>query len=294
MKFWLSLTFLLVLASGFALGFLAARQWHPAPESGAVPLQDLYSTVPPYLVTSEDVYKELGLDSIQRERVNALVSRHYRRVKEARGSLVDLARDLREGILAALTPNQRETFQEIQERYSERELLGRVSHDLLKQRAELELTAEQEPLVFQILYDAARERKDLMMSPESRGAPREAMGEKFREIDERMEARMIEVLTEEQAANYTAQREREKRWWAERKERGDRKRGPEGDPHARGGEPAGPGGAGPAGGAPAGGGPEGEKAEGLQAEGIEKAGVGENAGGGGQPGEEETAGGGER
>lgn len=220
MRFWLAASFLLVFAAGAAIAALAFQVARRSPGSSTGALSELYSELPSHLVTSDEIWTELGLEKDQRDAVERVVARHYERVRQVRAELQALADDLGPAISAALTPEQRRRFEEIQERYRDRQIQRAVSHPLMNLSLELELMPEQIPWAYQILYDAEAERREAWRGT-SKGDRRE-LGQKFAEIEERRDARLREVLTLEQNAAYAEIREREireKRGRAERWER---------------------------------------------------------------------------
>jgi len=222
MRFWLALSGLLVFAAGGALGFLVYRSMVAGTEQGGMPIQAMYVEGLPYLVTSEEVYRDLELDGHQREQIERLLADHYRRVRAARAALLDLTVDLRSGVDRVLQPDQRKTFEEIQKRYGEREIQEHVAHELMNLRAELGLAPEQEPSVYQILYDSARDGREVMRAL-PRGEDRRTVHKKWAEIVDRRDGRIMEVLTGEQSVRYAELRERERRLRFERDERHERK-----------------------------------------------------------------------
>ena len=222
-RFWLVTTCILVFAAGGALGFLAFHQLNA--EKEYPPLPDATPDLSPYLVAGEEIYKELALDPEQHAKIDALLAAHYKRVTEIRASLVDVSSELRQGISAALTPEQRQRFEEIQRQYGEREIQGRVLQELVNMRVGLELTPDQEPRVYQVLFDVERERRESVRGGKVKD--RNALRAKVAEINARRDARFTEVLSSEQFTKYREMKERQERWWAERGSRRTKKRAEE-------------------------------------------------------------------
>ena len=225
MKFWLFLSSLLVFGAGVSVGSLLFRDATRGLARGT-PTEIL--TDAPYLFTSEDVYKELNLDGRQRESLDLLVGTHYRRVTEVRDSLQSLSLDLRAGVDNVLLPEQRTRLQEIMYSYRDREIQERVFHRITSLRTDLLLIPEQEPLVYQVLYDAEREGRQAMKDLREKREGREAARETWTRINDKRDARLESILTEEQVAIYRERRARETRWWAEQRDR-FKKNGDHGD-----------------------------------------------------------------
>ncbi len=227
MRFWLAASLLLVFAAGAALAAFAMRLAGKPPRASGVAVGELYSELPTYLVTTEEVWSELGLGKEQRDAIDDIIARHYQRVRQVRAELQGLANDLEPAILRLLTPEQQQRFQEIQERYRDRQIQRAVSHPLMNLCLELELTPEQIPWAYQILYDAELERRDAFRS--LAGAERRELWRKSAEIDEHRDARLREILTLEQNVAFAEIRDRENRERRSRLERWERmRRGKEG------------------------------------------------------------------
>lgn len=235
MRFWLAASFLLVFAAGAAIAALAFQVVRRPPRSSTAALSELYSELPSHLVTSEEIWSELGLEKAQRDAVERVIARHYEGVRQVRAELQALADDLGPAIAAVLTPEQRRRFEEIQERYRDRQIQRAVAHPLMNLSLELELMPEQIPWAYQILYDAEVERREAWRAA-SKGERKE-LWQKFAEIEERRDARLREVLTLEQNVAYAEIREREVREKRGRMERWEAmRRGGREPPRRRDGE----------------------------------------------------------
>lgn len=222
MKFWLAASFLCVFAAGSAVSYLALRFLAPAADRPSLPLTQLYSDAP-YLIASDEIYADLGLDARQRSAMKTLLDRHYDKIREVRESLITLWADLREGVRGTLTPAQWERFQEIQRDYGEREIQARVSRRLVDLAQDLDLMPEQEPLVYMILYDAELEGRKIWEEGRKSAEDRDSIGNKFRELFERRDAEIRQVLTVEQDLKFAEIREEESRRRPDR--RGGREKG---------------------------------------------------------------------
>jgi hypothetical protein len=228
--FWLSA--LLLFAAGVAVGALVAPGRRPADTDGrAPPVVAPPAIAPPYLIASDEVFAELQLDDVQRQRFHDLLADHARGLRDLRRSMGELGRALREGVRQILTPAQLERFEAIQERYGEREIRARVERELDRLRVEIDLEPEQEPRVYQALYDTRVRKKELWETFQSRG------GEDWPKCQAEMDALsskeesllIEEILSPAQVEKYRAYRERERDWAREQRRRheGKRGRGPE-------------------------------------------------------------------
>lgn len=222
MRFWLSATFVLVFAAGAAVAAFALRLGGKPPRVSRAAIDELYAELPSYLVTSEEVWSELGLRKEQRDAIDDILARHYQRVRQVRAELQDLSADLGPAILRVLTPEQQERFQEIQEKYRDRQIQRAISQPLMDLCLELELAQEQIPWVYQILYDAELERREASRS--ASGADRRELWQKFAEIEEHRDGRLREILTLEQNIAFAEIRDRENRERRARLERWERMR----------------------------------------------------------------------
>jgi hypothetical protein len=230
MKLWLALSAFLVFAAGAAMAFVLARSI-PGPERQAAPAwPEFPPDMPPYLVTSEEVYRELELDESQRAVIDFLLTSHTKRVKDVRVSLQELSGDLLKGVSAALKPAQRQKFEEIQKRYAEKDTQALVRWELTRLRVDIGLTPEQEAKAYQVLYDLERERKEWWRL--NRKSDREKVRAKMDEIFALRDSKLTALLTSEQQQRYAVMRERDKKLWGERKDR--RKKKPEEAKHDQG------------------------------------------------------------
>jgi len=216
MKLWLALSAFLVFAAGAALAFVLARSLPPPARQTAAAWPDFPPDKPPYLVTSEEVYRELELDESQRAVIDFLLSAHYKRVMEIRVARQELSEDLLKGVNAALKPAQRQRFEEIQRRYAEKDTQGFVRWELTRLRVDLGLTPEQEAKAYQVLYDLERERKDWWRL--NRRSDREKVRAKMAELLALRDSKLTELLTSEQQQKYAEMKERDKKLWGERKD----------------------------------------------------------------------------
>jgi hypothetical protein len=216
MKLWLALSAFLVFAAGAALAFVLARSI-PSPEPHAAPAWPNFSPdMPPYLVTSEEVYRELELDESQRAVIDFLLESHYKRVKDVRVALQELSEDLLKGVSAALKPAQWQKFEEIQRRYAEKDTQAAVRWELTRLRVDLGLTPEQEARTYQVLYDLERERKEWWRR--NRKSDREKVRAKMDEMHALRDSKLTEILTSEQQQKYVEMKERDRKLWGERKD----------------------------------------------------------------------------
>ena len=217
MKRWLALTFLLVFGAGVALGVFGVEYFSASPagsgQGSAVSGTSrswwgVAPEIPMYLVTNEEVYKELGLSPIQREEIAQLLATYHERVRQARGTLAAVSKQLRQDVDGLLAREQRERLAAIQERYSEREFQQRAERELAYLRSEIALEATQEARVFQILFDSARERRQLFRH-KSR-PERSLLRQQASKICARRDSRLKDVLNDQQFAAYEAYKKRER------------------------------------------------------------------------------------
>jgi Spy/CpxP family protein refolding chaperone len=217
MKFWLLASFLCVFAAGAATSFLAVRLLGGgSADRPDLSLRQIYPD-PPYVIASERIYDELDLDAKQRAALADLFSRHYQRVRDVRESLLELQTDLMRGVHAILEPEQVELFAEIQKRYGEREIQGRVEHELVDLVRELDLLPEQEPLVYMILYDAAIEGRRVWEDGRKSREGRDALRRRFEDLFARRDAEIRQVLTLEQDVKFAELRERQRSMMPDRR-----------------------------------------------------------------------------
>ena len=213
MKLWLSLCAALVFAAGVAVGTLVSTGCFDA--TVGPPLNSIVaSMVDPdpdysvYLVSSQEVYQELGLDEQQRRKLEDLFVRHFESVSEVRAGMANVAMNLREGVLAVLSAAQTERFEEIQKRYSEKKIRSYVSRELAKLGPELDLRPEQEPGVFRYLYDSCSARREVYRQRNCRD--RSEFRKQMQLIDEKEDRGLQLVLSEEQYISFQKLRERER------------------------------------------------------------------------------------
>ncbi len=195
MRLWLLLTCVAVFAAGAAVGALAFLDHRRTSERRSGP-QFFFSDYPFERLTSEEFYRDLGLDERQRDMITHLLSIHEKRVREIRTSLSELASELRTGIDTVLLPEQKDQLKRIQSEYEERDLLVRVSQEVQYFKRELSLTPEEEALVQPIFIDYAHAKKEVW---QSNCTDKDA---KFQEIRDARNTKMKEVLPLEKYAKF--------------------------------------------------------------------------------------------
>ena len=215
MKLWLSISAVLVFAAGCAVGLLLnsdryCGQEAPAPaavvsdaaagESVVASMVDPYPDYPLYLVSGEDFYDELGLLEEQRRKLEDLFAQHFEGVREVRRGMAKVAAELREGVLAVLTPEQEDRFNEVQKRYSANKIRYFVGTEIAELREELGLRPEQEPAVYKHLYDAASARREAFGQKNCKD--RKAHCEQLKRIDKKLERSLRRELFRDQFAAY--------------------------------------------------------------------------------------------
>ncbi len=235
MKLWLSISAVLVFAAGCAVGLLLnadryCGQEFPAPapaevvrdaaagESVVASMVDPYPDYPLYLVSGEDFYDGLGLLEEQRRKLEDLFAQHFEGVREVRRGMADLAAELREGVLAVLTLEQEDRFNEVQKRYSANKIRYFVGTEIAELREELGLRPEQEPAVYRHLYDAAFSRREAYR--QSNCKDRNAVREQVKSIDKKLERSLMRELFRDQFSAYLKFQERKR--CVKHKERGER------------------------------------------------------------------------
>lgn len=223
MKFWLAASFVCVFAAGAAASFLAVRLAGGPAQRPDMALRQIYPD-PPYVIASEPIYDEIGLDATQRAAMADLIARHYRRVRDVRESLLDLQSDLANGIHGILTPQQRPLYEEIKRRYGEHEIQTRVEHELVDLARELDLLPEQEALVYMILYDAAIEGRKIWEEGRKGREGRETFKKRLDDLYARRDAEIRQVITLEQDVQLARLRERQRSWMPDRRERGPKEK----------------------------------------------------------------------
>ncbi len=217
MKLWLSISAVLVFAAGCAVGLLLnadryCGQEFPAPppaevvndaaagESVVASMVDPYPDYPLYLVSGEDFYDELGLLEEQRRRLEDLFAQHFEGVREVRSGMAKVAAELREGVLAVLTPEQEIRFNEVQKRYSANKIRYFVGTEIAELREELGLRPEQEPAVYKHLYDAMSARLEAYRQTNCKD--RNAVRKQVKSIDKKLDRRLKRELFPDQFAAY--------------------------------------------------------------------------------------------
>jgi hypothetical protein len=216
MKFWIVLSSVLLVAAGFAAGFLVSGDGRLGGGSGSPERRWGFPFIYPdglqSFFTSDEVYRELELDAPQRQMIEYLLSSYSRSVKDLRDNMSELGTELRAGINAALTEAQRKRFEEVQKEWAERELEAHASREAADLRRELSLSEEIAAQVQAILLDAARERRDAGVS----GKPRPS-SEEWKAIRAKREARIEKVLSAEQFEGYRKLKERRRMFHPEKK-----------------------------------------------------------------------------
>ena len=233
MKLWLSISAVLVFAAGGAVGLLLnsdryCGQAVPAPaevvsdaaagESVVASMVDPYPDYPLYLVSGEDFYDELGLLEEQRRKLEDLFAQHFEGVREVRRGMAKVAAELREGVLAVLTPEQEDRFNEVQKRYSANKIRYFVGTEIAELREELGLRPEQEPAVYKHLYDAMSSRQEAYRRANCKD--RNAVREQVKLIGKKLDRRLRRELFPDQFATYLKFQERKS--CLKNKERGKR------------------------------------------------------------------------
>ncbi|HVR76252.1 MAG TPA: hypothetical protein VMT52_18125 [Planctomycetota bacterium] len=212
MKFWIVLSSVLLVAAGFAAGFLVSGDGRlgvgsvPSERRGIFTNLFFQDNLQSFF-TSDEVYRELELDAPQRQMIEYLLSSYSRSVKELKANMSELGTELRAGINAALTEAQRKRFEEVQKEWAERELEAHVSREAADLQRELSLGEELAAQVQAILLDAARERRDACIIA---GKSRPSM-EDWKTIRAKRDQRIENVLSAEQLEGYRKLKDRRRR-----------------------------------------------------------------------------------
>jgi hypothetical protein len=216
MRGWLLVSSLFVFLAGTAVGFVAARtcgtgeQRGPRDRPFGPPFMGLDDLAP--FFTSEQVYKDLGLDENQRSKIEGLFSDHKKRVGETHQILARLSEELREGIYAILTPEQTKRFTEIREEYAVREMEAQIGREILGLKRDIPLTDEEEALVRPIYLAAGHERWDLRKNQNPTGdRDREGWQKAWEDIRTRRDDAIQKVLSPEKFQKYKEVKERSRR-----------------------------------------------------------------------------------
>ncbi len=208
-RIWMTFAAILLLAAGGSVGYLVATHIDPpnaAADVGSPPdgyWQD-------WLVGSEGLWDELGLDTERRDAWRRELEKRRRHDAELRQQIDDLASDTRELFLASLTRQQRDKANATLALYSERRFDSEARRELERLRDELKLRDAQLPSVYRTVYDTRRERHELWEKGrkgwEGGKRPTKEDWERARKAMEaiytRREARMQEILDDEQFAAY--------------------------------------------------------------------------------------------
>lgn len=225
MKGWLLTTFLLVLAAGGAAGYIIGQRAGDRPQERPhvpwmFPGQDDIAA----FITRENVYKELGLEPSQKQVIDYLLGAHAKRVKEAQESLSRLADELRTGINAALTQEQRDRFVGIRRACAERDMEMFVQRDVSYLKDALTLSDSEESSLSAILLDYSRKRWDVLC--EKTGRER---GECYEELRADRDRQVQALLSPEKFERFRELKNRPRGGFGGRPGPG-RGRGPERDP----------------------------------------------------------------
>ena len=208
MRLWLLISSLCVFLAGGAAGFLGARMC--GSKGGERPRGFFGPGFDPELspFTSEQVYKDIGLDDAQRQKIDGLFADHQKRVSEMRKAMGDLSRELREGIYAVLSPEQKDRFEKVREEYATREMESQASQEVLALKRDIPLTDVEEAQVRPLLLAANKERRALMASPPS---DRAKWMEQWQEIRTRRDEAIRKVLSAEKFQKYKEIKEKSRR-----------------------------------------------------------------------------------
>ena len=242
LEVWLIAALALTLAAGGTLGYVAAGRLgvagRGALSSPSRLLTEEYKSY--WLLRSQDVWNELGLDETQRRQIGELLAAHYREDRELRKRLEELAQGTNVDLVEILTDEQRNSLGAIQTRYEEERIESEAVREVVLLRRKLELTNEQEHDVYLAIYDSIadarrvfkdiREREDC----DARQA-RQEIRKGFDEINQRRSQRMASILDAEQLAAYQRFEDEKRRLWERHRKGGDRgERGDRGDREHRG------------------------------------------------------------
>lgn len=206
---WTGVLGLLLFGTGLALGTLVGLRLEEGPKDDAQ-FEPVYPSVSaPWILRSESVFEELAVEPERRQKVQDLLLDHRKREKELREELEELSATTQANLQKVLSPEERERLDEIRRRYSVPHLEDEATRELAILRREVGLDAEQQPVVYQITYDALKEKREAFHKfwRDARGKrPSRELQEAFREAlrlsDERALERLGPHLTSVQLDTY--------------------------------------------------------------------------------------------
>jgi hypothetical protein len=221
LRTWLVVSGILLLASGTTLGLVLGRYLpggrSAAPRGSSLIPPEPSSQWPQWLLSSRDVWQELGLTAKQQETLSKAFGEHYRKDRALREELEKLWQDAQAQVLGVLTPEQRRSFEYIQERYADARIGSEVIREIAQMRRDIALAPEQEIGCYQVLYQAHCDRRDLWRALHEAKPPappdHEVFRKKMREIGERQDEGLARILDAPQLEKYRQiQQERMKRF----------------------------------------------------------------------------------
>jgi hypothetical protein len=220
LQIWVAAAALLLFVAGSAAGWVGGL-WFSARAGGSqeANLVDLDVTGS-WLLRSERVLDELGLESAKRVRIEDVLARHLVEERALRAALERLTGETQSELGEILSKGENAQLEEIRKRYSVPKIEGEAIKELALMRREVGLTSAQQPAVYQVTYDSLSEQREIFhrFLETTRGRKptdeeRDRIDREFRGALERRFERLGPILSPTQIETYRrVLEEREKRW----------------------------------------------------------------------------------